>query len=710
MSNPDFNDVLMLIPGSVDFDDVTSNAIDLTPTGAVISNTDQLNGADTMFFDGVDDLAKRASPPTALVDLDTNDYTLDGWLYVRSHKQGSSSQGILFSNGDGGGLEFWSWGPAANGKITHRWFNGSSNEIINSSDGVVALDVWQYFAMVYDATSSTMSAYIGENRVLNFSVSNMEHSAANDFLVGKAGNVFLDGSVSNIRCTPGVALHSGATIIPPTAPFPTSVGPVIDVQPESQTVPAGLPVEFLVVATATSGSLSYQWHETTEGLLSGETSDTLIFTSAFSKDGNGYHVEVTDDIATVDSATAILTVTDSPRRILLDPSEYTVKFGYRDPINTRGVITLNTPIDEGKHIQIERATPITNEQVFPPNKPFVAEGFEYATDKLTFILQELEGSLCDCRTVKTTPGYIGDPNDPTDPDGPSPVDECLPYACNAVETYALETGDLWIPFDDPNTSPTVPEFIHHNKGFEIIFFLELSGHQFGKLWGDAEWDQTTSAGIDYTPCADLVVAHIRGQNQAKYVVVDSTAYATSGSVSAWMKSTNITRIFQSNWDGTYIADGNGVPQNADYSAWVGIDTGAETISIGGGAALVGPTDIFTLPSVDLVEGFSITIKYVISSEAESISPTREDIHYTSSFNVYINGVLAVNNHSREWTFVDVRKGTFESSPAERGYRLFNDTAVAFDVLVTTRNVNASDVDLVYRRQKTTYTPPESCNT
>jgi hypothetical protein len=112
-------------------------------------------------------------------------------------------------------------------------------------------------------------------------------------------------------------------------------------------------------------------------------------------------------------------VISSGVRTLLPSTEYTIEFGYRNPVNSGGKVVLNAALADGEILQIERATPITNDQVFAAGKPFDAEAFEYAIDKLTFILQELEGSVCDCRPAKTTPGYPGVIADPTDPAGPA---------------------------------------------------------------------------------------------------------------------------------------------------------------------------------------------------------------------------------------------------------------------------------------------------
>jgi hypothetical protein len=146
------------------------------------------------------------------------------------------------------------------------------------------------------------------------------------------------------------------------------------------------------------------------------TVDSAYFIQPIANDGD---VEFTFEMESIGAeALEVYSVADTVYTLMAD-TEYSVTFGYRDPINYRGTVTLNAVLPEGTSLQIQRNTPITNEQVFPAGKPFQSEAWEYAIDKLTFIMQELEGTLCDCRAAKTTPGYTPDPSDPTDGSGPT---------------------------------------------------------------------------------------------------------------------------------------------------------------------------------------------------------------------------------------------------------------------------------------------------
>ena len=102
-------------------------------------------------------------------------------------------------------------------------------------------------------------------------------------------------------------------------------GPTITLQPVSQTINELASVTFTVAATGT-GTLTYQWYETTAGLLVGETGASLTFFTAAADDGNGYYCEVTDDVGTTASSTAVLTLVLIPE-ITVDPAPQTVVEG-----------------------------------------------------------------------------------------------------------------------------------------------------------------------------------------------------------------------------------------------------------------------------------------------------------------------------------------------------------------------------------------------
>ena len=105
-----------------------------------------------------------------------------------------------------------------------------------------------------------------------------------------------------------------------------SAGPTIDTQPSAESVTVGDEASFTVAATTSGGALSYQWYETTAGLISGETSATLDFTTVLADDGNGYYCAVSDDNGTTNSSTASLAVA-SALTVSTNPGDSTVLAG-----------------------------------------------------------------------------------------------------------------------------------------------------------------------------------------------------------------------------------------------------------------------------------------------------------------------------------------------------------------------------------------------
>lgn len=108
----------------------------------------------------------------------------------------------------------------------------------------------------------------------------------------------------------------------------TKIALNITTQPQSASYGAGQTAMFTMGATG-KATLTYQWYETTAGLLSGETSNNLSFTVVGDENGNGYYCIVTDGYSdTLQTNTATLTIVQPPV-ITSQPQDVTV-IEYRD--------------------------------------------------------------------------------------------------------------------------------------------------------------------------------------------------------------------------------------------------------------------------------------------------------------------------------------------------------------------------------------------
>jgi len=108
--------------------------------------------------------------------------------------------------------------------------------------------------------------------------------------------------------------------------------PVIDQQPISQMSPLGQAVQFNVVASATTGTLSYQWRKdgvalTDGGNISGAATATLTIDPVGLGDAGSYDVVVTDDCASITSNAVLLTIVFPPGDFDLDGDVDQFDFG-----------------------------------------------------------------------------------------------------------------------------------------------------------------------------------------------------------------------------------------------------------------------------------------------------------------------------------------------------------------------------------------------
>ena len=97
--------------------------------------------------------------------------------------------------------------------------------------------------------------------------------------------------------------------------------------PTDKTIADDQTVTFEVVAVNPAGTPTYQWYEDAV-LMGGETASTLtFFVDWHTQNGSVYYCAVTDDVTTVNSANATLTITKKPLVWTVDAQSATVVDG-----------------------------------------------------------------------------------------------------------------------------------------------------------------------------------------------------------------------------------------------------------------------------------------------------------------------------------------------------------------------------------------------
>lgn len=118
----------------------------------------------------------------------------------------------------------------------------------------------------------------------------------------------------------------------------------------------------------------------------------------------------------------------------------------RDPIFKRCVLVLPDPEGLGMFtgLSVERYTPRVRDLMVLDQNRFPSNEFENQMDKITYMLQELEGHLCDCNTdtVTVRPPAVPIPEQPGGPVDPPVPPTCKVYACDAIDQGVLDLYGL----------------------------------------------------------------------------------------------------------------------------------------------------------------------------------------------------------------------------------------------------------------------------
>lgn len=204
------------------FPDHSYNALAVTANGnAQISTAQSKFGGSSALFDGTGDDLRIASPPDALINWYSTDYTLEYWIRCTAFPaaSGSGSSPVVVGNmSNSADTNYWSFGPIGDGKIRFYYYNGGPVSFTTASS--MSLNTWTHLAFVKSGTGMTI--YIDGVSSATATVSGTPQSlSATGFGIGQYVNVSFNGYIDDIRITKGVARYTSA-FTPPTAQFANS--------------------------------------------------------------------------------------------------------------------------------------------------------------------------------------------------------------------------------------------------------------------------------------------------------------------------------------------------------------------------------------------------------------------------------------------------------------------------------------------------------
>ena len=157
----------------------------------------------------------------------TTGFTIEYWIYQTTQWPGSINPGP--GNQDTSGTNYWSFGPADNGRLEFYYWGPGTNSI-RTNTNAMSLNIWYNICMVAttSGSNSTVTLYINGVRQqiqLNtgsfgdsVTVSNGAISTGTPFRMGAYGSTFWRGYMDNLRVS-NINRYSGASYSVATSPF-----------------------------------------------------------------------------------------------------------------------------------------------------------------------------------------------------------------------------------------------------------------------------------------------------------------------------------------------------------------------------------------------------------------------------------------------------------------------------------------------------------
>jgi hypothetical protein len=195
------------------FTDSSASPKTLTAAGNVTQSTAQSKwGGKSALFDGNGDYISVAN--TSGLDFGTGDFVAEFWIYFTSSV--STSQQILYSETEGGWfIGLFNAGEIGIGRTGVAWDHYAAHSMTTNS--------WNHIAVARSGTS--LRIYVNGSQVGSTYTNSQSYTLAGGALRigGPGGSEYnITGYIDDVRITKGTARgYTGASITPPTAPFPS---------------------------------------------------------------------------------------------------------------------------------------------------------------------------------------------------------------------------------------------------------------------------------------------------------------------------------------------------------------------------------------------------------------------------------------------------------------------------------------------------------
>lgn len=280
--------------GSTVFTDSSLYSNTVTANGnAQISTTQSMFDGASGVFDGSGDSVHISSPPPALIDWWTGDFTIEYWIRATSFTQaGHQNSSVVVGNMSATTtVNYWSFGPISNGTVRFFYYNGA--EVTLNTATALSINTWYHLAFVKNGTG--LAIYIDGVSSATGTVSGTpQSSTTTNFCIGQFANTSFNGYIDELRITKNIGRYV-STFQPRTTPFPTTTSNTGDLYYPS--------VSLLLHMDGSNGSTTFADNSsnafvpTVNGNASISTTDSMFGGASGIFDGTGDYISFADNAA-----------------------------------------------------------------------------------------------------------------------------------------------------------------------------------------------------------------------------------------------------------------------------------------------------------------------------------------------------------------------------------------------------------------------------
>lgn len=200
------------------FDNNATDVKGATPTAVGLGyTTTHKFGGYAANFNGSSYITYPAS--TSRVDWVGADFTVEAWVYPLTGSTWTNGAGypsLVGNMQEGGGTNYWSFGPTNSGKLAFYYWNGGTNLLTSSNS--LTYNAWNHIAMT--KTSGTIRLFVNGQLGLTQAVNGTPLvSTVYPLTVGSYSSARVNGGyVDDLRITRGAAIYTD-NFTPPAQAF-----------------------------------------------------------------------------------------------------------------------------------------------------------------------------------------------------------------------------------------------------------------------------------------------------------------------------------------------------------------------------------------------------------------------------------------------------------------------------------------------------------